>query len=129
MDKTWEDLLCQARQMVKPHTVSRMMQIGRVASALITKKGTIYTGICIETKCSLGMCAEKNAISNMLANGEFDIERICTINDEGFIMPPCGACREYMIQLGSSAKNIKVLVDNNGNYVELRELLPIYPYI
>ena len=129
MDKTWADLLQQARVKVNPFAVSRMMKIGRVASALMTKKGTIYTGICIETKCSLGMCAEKNAISNMLANGEYDIEMICTINDEGVVMPPCGACREFMIQLGPTAKEIKVLVDNTGNYVELRELLPIYPYI
>ena len=118
-----------AKDNISPCTISHMMKAGRVSSALITKRGNIYKGICIETKCSLGMCAEKNAISMMLLNREYDIVSICTVDDKGHVMPPCDACREFMIQLGNNSKNIEVFINDKGESLMLGELLPQYPYI
>ena len=100
MDEDFKKLLQIAQESVVNCQISRKMKFGRVASALMTDTGRIYKGVCIETKCSLGMCAEKNAIGNMIANGDTVVKKICTINDEGQVMPPCGACREFMIQMG-----------------------------
>ena len=50
--------------MLKPKMVSGYIEAGQVAAALMTKSGNIYTGICIDTACSLGMCAERNAIAH-----------------------------------------------------------------
>lgn len=36
----------------------------------------IYTGVCIDTACTLGMCAERNAIANMITNGEGKIVKL-----------------------------------------------------
>ena len=55
--------------------VSGYIEAGQVAAALMTKSGNIYTGICIDTACSLGMCAERNAIAHMLTCGESEIRK------------------------------------------------------
>ena len=55
--------------------------------------------ICIDTACSLGMCAERNAIANMITNGENGICRLIAVDRNGKAIPPCGACREFMVQL------------------------------
>ena len=52
------------------------------------EKGSIYTGVCIDTDCSLGMCAERNAISTMITNGEFEIEMVAAVDKKGMYFPP-----------------------------------------
>lgn len=93
---------------------------------MLTKSGNIYTGVNIDTDCSLGMCAERNAISTMITAGEFETEKVVAVNKKGQILPPCGACREFMMQL-KNASDIEVLVDNNGTIVKLKDLMP-YSY-
>lgn len=45
------------------------------------------------------MCAERNAIANMITNGENGICRLIAVDRNGKAIPPCGACREFMVQL------------------------------
>lgn len=42
----------------------------------MTKAGNIYTGVCIDTASTLGMCGERNAIANMITNGESQIAKV-----------------------------------------------------
>jgi cytidine deaminase len=74
------------------------------------------------------MCAERNALSTMFTNGEYEVLKVCAVYKDGTVMPPCGACREFMMQLGSNAKNIEILVDNQGKVVKLGTLMPEYCY-
>lgn len=83
---------------------------GGVSSAILTKEGNIYTGVCIDTSCSLGMCAERNAISTMITNGEHEILKVVCIGSEGNFMMPCGACMEYMMQLSDESENTVYLM-------------------
>lgn len=115
-----------AKSVTNPKKISEQMCSGGVGAAVITKKGSIYTGVCIDTDCSLGMCAERNAISTMITNGEFEIEMVAAVDKRGNVLPPCGACREFMMQLKNSS-DIKVLVDNKGTVVKLKDLVP-YSY-
>lgn len=80
----------------------------------------------MDTDCSLGMCAERNALSTMITAGEFDIDMVIAVNKNGKVLPPCGACREFMGQF-SHANDIQVVVDNDGTVVPLRDLMP-FPY-
>lgn len=80
----------------------------------------------MDTDCSLGMCAERNALSTMITAGEFDIDMVIAVNKDGKVLPPCGACREFMGQF-SHANDIQVVVDNDGTVVHLRDLMP-FPY-
>lgn len=95
---------------------------------MLTKNGNIYTGICIDTACSLGFCAERNALSTMFTHGEYEITHVCAVYLDGGVMPPCGACREFMMQMGPTAKDIEVLLNRDGTSAKLGELMTHYQY-
>lgn len=126
LNDTWQTVYNAAKAVVNPKRISEQICSGGVGAAVVTKKGNIYTGICIDTDCSLGMCAERNAISTMITNGEFEIKMVAAVDKKGRVLPPCGACREFMMQLKNSS-DIEVLVDNKGTVVKLKELMP-YSY-
>ena len=71
------------------------------------------------------MCAERNAIANMITNGESEIIKLVCIDSKGNVVLPCGACREYLMQLSKSSKNIEILKDKDNNEtIKLEELIP-----
>lgn len=127
MDKVWERLYDEAMKVINPHDVSKKMWVGSVASVVLSKEGNIYSGICIDTNGSLGMCAERNAISTMLTHGESEIVRVVSVYKDGNIIPSCGACREFMLHLGGDVKNIEVLLNKEGKVAKLIDLMPEYP--
>lgn len=121
----WTELYNEARKVQKAWEVSPFIEAGGVAAALMTKKGTIYVGACIDTASSLGMCAERNAIANMLTNEESQIEKIVAVLSDGSVVAPCGVCRESMMQLAKDSGEIEVLLDYEERKVsKLKELLP-----
>ncbi len=72
----------------------------------------IYVGVCIDTACTLGVCAERNAIFNMITNVEDAIRRVIAVNWKGEAIPPCGACREFMAQLmPEDYRSIEIMMD------------------
>lgn len=100
---------------------------GSVGAAVLTKSGGVYTGICIDTACGMGFCAEHAAIAEMLKHRETEIVKAVTVHDSGKIMPPCGRCRELMRQIDKRNADA-VIVIAEAKTVTLRELLP-YSYI
>jgi len=95
---------------------------GSVASALVTEKGNVFTGICIDVACGLGFCAEHSAISDMLKHRETLISEIIAINKTG-VIPPCGRCRELIYQINKQNIDTKVHL-SKAEVLSLRELLP-----
>lgn len=128
MTKEWKELYDAARSVIAAKELSKYMFVGEVGAAVLSSKGNIYTGVCIDTACSLGFCAERNALSTMFTNGEYEIVKVCAVYKDGSVMPPCGACREFMMQMGETAKDIEVLVSNDGRTVRLAQLMPEYQY-
>ena len=128
MNEEWKNLYDIAMSKINPHEVSANIYVGSVAAALVTKSGAIFTGVCIDASCSLGMCAERNALSTMLAVGENEVDKIIAVYKDGTVMSPCGSCRQFMMQLGETGKDIKVMVNNQGSIKTLAELMPEYPY-
>ena len=89
------------------------------------KNDNIYTGVCIDTASTLGMCGERNAIANMITNGENEIIKLVCVDSKGNVGSPCGACREYMMQLSKNSKDIEILKDiDTKEIVRLEELIP-----
>lgn len=128
-DGAWDKLYITARSVQYKREISPLMEAGAVAAALLTKKGNIYAGVCIDTACSLGMCAERNAIANMITNGEHDIVKIVALMPDGKAGMPCGACRELMMQLADDAEQIEILCDyESKKAVPLKALLPDWWY-
>ncbi len=97
--KIWKSLFEAARAVQGSHRLSDYVTIGEVAAAVESSTGKIYTGVCVDTACTLGICAERNAIFNMLTHGEHKIRRVLAIMPNGKNGAPCGACRELMVQL------------------------------
>lgn len=121
----WKELYNAARKVQNGRTISPFIQAGGVAAAILTKAGNIYTGVCIDTACSLGMCAERNAIANMITNGESQIEKVVAVMPDGQVGSPCGACRELMMQLDPDSRDIEILLDlETEKAVKLKELVP-----
>lgn len=121
----WSKLYNEARKVQNGRTISPFIEAGGVAAAILTKKGNIYVGVCIDTASTLGMCAERNAIANMITNGEHEIEKVVAITEDGRVGSPCGACREYMMQLAADSGEIEILVDyESRKTVRLGELIP-----
>ena len=61
----WEKLYCEARKVQKGRVISPFIEAGGVAAALLTKKGSIYVGVCMDTGSTLGRCAERNVVSGL----------------------------------------------------------------
>lgn len=126
LDPVWTRLYEEAGKVLQPWKVSEWMEVGGVAAAIETISGKIYTGICVDSACTLGICAERNAIFNMLTNGENEIKKVIAINWEGKAMPPCGACRELMTQLmPENYHTVEIMLDwQKKEIVTLGELTP-----
>ena len=126
MEKIWTELYEAAKRVLDPRNVSDIIEAGGVAAAIESVSGKIYVGVCIDSACTLGICAERNAIFNMITNGENAIKRVIAVNWDGKAMPPCGACRELMTQLMSKDyRDVQVMLDyENNRVVTLGELTP-----
>ena len=123
--KICDKLYNEACKVQNSRVISPFIEGGQVAAAILTKKGNIYTGICLDTASTLGICAERNAIFNMLTNGESKIEKIVCVMSNGNVGTPCGACRELIMQLDKDSKNIQILIDKNEyKAITMNELMP-----
>ncbi len=121
----WNKLYNAAVKVQNGRRISPFIDAGGVAAAILTKQGNIYVGVCIDTACTLGMCAERNAIANMITNGENQIDKVVAVMPDGRVGSPCGACREYMMQLDKDSGDIEILVDfEKRRIVRLKELIP-----
>ncbi len=118
----FETLTQIARQTLNPRQLTEVSSAGSVAAALITDQGNVYTGVCIDTPCSMGFCAEHAAIAAMVTAGESRIEKIVAVNDEAGIVAPCGRCREFMYQINHDNYSTQILL--RSGIVTLVELLP-----
>ena len=121
----WKTLYDLAKAVQCERRLSPLMEVGSVGAAIQTDKGNIYTGICIDTACGMGMCAERNAIANMLTCGENKITRVVAVMSDGSSGTPCGVCREFMMQLDRDSGEIEILLDlETEKTVTLKELIP-----
>ena len=112
MDKIWTEMYNAAKNVLHARRISDYVTCGEVAAAVRSKSGKIYTGVCIDTCSTLGICAERNAIFNMITNGEQEIDKVLCILPDGSNGAPCGACRELMVQLmAGNYHDIEILLD------------------
>jgi len=127
----WEHLYLKAKELYCPVEVSPFVYAHHVVCALESENGEIFTGFCIES-CSgvMNLCAERVAALNMyMSSGQTVIKRLIAFRDkapygEGSGMP-CGACREFLMQLSSENRNTEIMVDyDSRKTVRLGELVP-----
>jgi len=125
MTDIWETLYDAAKEKLNPRVISPFIEAGSVAAAILTDQGNIYTGVCIDTASTLGMCAERNAIANMITNGESKVTKLVCVMRNGRVGSPCGACREYLMQLDKDSASIVILKNyDTKETITLGELIP-----
>lgn len=96
---------------------------GSVGAALLTRAGNIYTGICLDLACGIGFCAEHAAVAEMLKQREREIEWIVAVGSAGNMLPPCGRCREMLLQVHKNNRHTRVILPG-GQVKTLAQLMP-----
>ena len=126
MDKIWIEMYKAAKNRLNERRLSDYVTCGEVSAAILSKSGKIYTGVCIDTCSTLGICAERNAIFNMITNGEHEIDKVLCILPDGSCGAPCGACRELMVQImAGKYYDIEIMMDySTGKTIRLGEITP-----
>ena len=126
MEKIWTEMYRAAKAVQNDRKVSDYVEAGGVSAAILSSSGRIYTGVCVDTACTLGICAERNAIFNLLTNGEHEIRKVLAVMPDGTNGAPCGACRELMVQLmPDSYKDVEIMADyQTERIVTLGEITP-----
>lgn len=126
MEQIWDTLFRAAKAVQNERKISDYIDAGGVAAAILSESGKIYTGVCIDTCSTLGICAERNAIFNMITNGEHRIKKVLAVMPDRKTGAPCGACRELMVQLmPRDYREIEIMLDyEKGRVVTFGELTP-----
>lgn len=127
---TNERLIKEAESVVKPTKIGDYL-VGDVGCALVTDKGNIFRGVCIDTCSGMGFCAEHSAIAAMVTAGEFKIRKLVGVwkDDKGVthVLPPCGRCREFIRQIHKENLETDIILGKD-KVVKLKELLPYHDW-
>jgi cytidine deaminase len=96
-----------------------------VGSAVLCEGGKIFSGVNVES-CGYGPCAEAVAIGTAISSGERTFKTIVALvggNDDFPIIPPCGNCRQMLLDY---APEIEVILPHDGKAMKaaIKDLLP-----
>jgi cytidine deaminase len=121
------DLIKEAEQLLNPHKDDNGRLHGDVASVILSKKGNIYKGVCVDTP-SWGLCAERSAAASMITNGEYEIAKVIAVwkddkTNKIHVLPPCGHCRQFIRDISESNLNAEVILGKDSSKT-LKELIP-----
>ena len=117
------ELQNKALTVVHPRKLSDYAEAGGVGAAILSGDSNVYVGLCIDTACSMGSCAEHAAAASMVTVGESRVLQMIAVGWAGNIMPPCGRCREFIRQLNDRNGEAEVMVRADV-VVALKDLLP-----
>ncbi len=124
--KTNEELMTFAKEVSK-NSYSPYSKFP-VGACVLYENENIYVGCNIENSSyGLSLCAERNAISTAIADGEKSkMLKIAVYSPKSAKCYPCGACRQWLQEF-EQGQNIQILLeDDNGEILEygINELLP-----
>ena len=126
----WNKLNEAAEKIYKPTEVSKFIDAYHVVCAIESESGKIYTGFCIEGASGvINLCAERMAALNMFsASGETVVKRLLCRRDNPPVENggiPCGACREFFMQLSPENKDMEIITDfGTRSIVTLEKIYP-----
>jgi cytidine deaminase len=123
MNDTRAKLIAAAKAVCGAFRLREDFSAGSVGAAILTAKGNIYTGICIDLACGLGFCAEVAAVADMLKARETHVLAVVPLSNGGVLGAPCGRCRETIAQVDPRNLDCTVILGDDRE-VPLRELLP-----
>jgi len=98
----------------------------KVSCCIEDEDGILYLGVNVENASyGLSTCAETSAISQLITSGNKLIKQAVIMNGDGTLCPPCGACRQRLIEF-SKPDTLIHLCDHNKvlKTLTMDELLP-----
>ena len=122
-----EELIKKAKQGLK-NSYSPITEFP-TGAAVLTDKGNMYVGCNVESVISgLGICAERSAINNAVANGEYCFKAIAFISKLKKAVKPCGMCLHYIAEFAQVAnQDIEIIMAGSKGGIKkssIRKMLP-----
>ena len=111
MEEIWLDMYYKAKDILKSRVISPFVDVGTNSCVIRTTKGNLYTGVNVDTNTSLNSCAERNAVIEMVKNGESEIDKIVILNELEEVIKPCKKCLTYLLEFSSYDNDIEILTD------------------
>ncbi len=123
----YEDLISKAKEMTK-YSYAPYSKFA-VGACVLYESGNEYGGCNVENASyGLALCAERNAISTAIAQGEKTAPiAIAIVSPNKKMCLPCGACRQWLCEFQKFNQDIEVILeDDKGNpkIFKSSELLP-----
>jgi len=126
----WQIMYEKAKAEYHPEEVSPFITAHHVVCALECENGEIFTGFCIEGASGvMNLYAERVAALDMYKQtGKTVIKRMIAFRDKPPKINggmPCGACREFFMQLNIKNKDMEIITDfETRKTVTLESLIP-----
>lgn len=100
-----------------------------VGAALRTPAGRVYRGANVENaSLGLSMCAERNAVFSAVAAGERAFEAIAIVSKAPEPTPPCGACRQVLLEFGADELTVLLATTQKPGRIERLTLGALAPF-
>ena len=101
-----------------------------VGACVLYESGNKYCGCNVENASyGLALCAERNAISSAIANGEKSkIKAIAIYSPKQKRCMPCGACRQWLNEFAKDGNDAKIILEDEENKLLILNLEEIFPY-
>ncbi len=128
MEKIYSELLEKAKNASKNAYVP--YSGFPVGASILYESGKTYQGCNVENASyGLSLCAERNAISNAISEGEkTKIKLIAIYSPKQKMCMPCGACRQWIYEFSSSDGETKIILEGKNESLKVLELNEIFPY-
>ena len=96
-----------------------------VGAAVLAEHDEIFAGCNVENASySLAICAERNAIFQVVAHGKTSIKAVVIYTPTSKPVAPCGACRQVIYEFGLEADVISVCEGADRIQKKPLDLLP-----
>ncbi len=97
-----------------------------VGAAVEAEDGSVYRGCNVENiSYGLTICAERNAVGQMVAGGRTRLRRVAVATADGGT--PCGMCLQTLLEFAEDPEAVEVVAADDAGRVQayrLRELMP-----
>ncbi|WP_068267426.1 cytidine deaminase [Caviibacter abscessus] len=99
-----------------------------VAAIVIDANGNEYYGVNVENAAyNVGLCAERNAITNGITKGLAKISKIYITANTDRPVSPCGACRQVISEF-SDENTVLILGSSESEELKKFKINEILPY-
>jgi len=128
MEKIYQDLLQEAKK-ASESTYSPYSDFP-VGACVLFESEKKYIGCNVENASyGLALCAERNAISTAISQGEKSkIKAIAIYSPKQKKCMPCGACRQWLSEFAFDNKEAKIVLEDDNNEILLLSLEDIFPF-